>query len=430
VRYPCQPFPATIQSLRGAHAGPRIDGAPLRPGDILARDSSRAEDEPTPPNAGNSGQRYAVVETGLGGANQRVALFDPEESGRRSGSGRGTSIDADAYRVVWRSLATVAHLDDGSDERLLVTVGYDPVSEQFGLAWGRSPVASPAVTLRSIDYFATVQGLESALGVSSGPPLGEVVTALDTPSSELLDRLRSRLTAGLDQRRPHLGVNENSGEPGLTGRTLTTTSVAIPTGRAAPLASVEGLQIRPGDRFVYWDGTAPSEPLRVDRKTLATGHCPVVLGEQQGRAARNDVDSVTCYDLSTGVERTVDLRDIYERARSDGVALGLAARDCFVDPIGRERTYSVHVYRLVGREKLLLAGTRHESTTPRLEHPLSLPIRIYDTAESLVAALRGAESLEHPLSQWTDDHESVTALRQRVADRIETGAPSDSIPQG
>jgi hypothetical protein len=361
----------------------------------------------------NRGQRYVVVETGLGATNERVALFDPGESGRRSASGRGTSVDTDAYRAVWRALATVAHLDEKSDERLLVTVGYDPASEQFGLAWGRGPVASPAVTLRSIGSFASVQALESTLG-------GDF-SALDISSPELLDRLQSRIDAGLDQRRSRLGVNASNGESGPTGQSLTATGVEIPTGREESLASVEGMQIRPGDRFVYWDDQAPPEPLAVDRETLAAGHCQVVLGE------RPDGASVACYDLSAGVERAVDPRDIYERARSDGVALGLVARDCFVDPIGRKRTYSVHVYRLVGRGELLLAGTRHESTTPRLEHPLSLPTRTYDSPESLVAALRGAEPLTHPLSRWTDDHESVTALRQRVADRIETGAVSDSV---
>lgn len=418
---PVDSVPATTQSVTDARPGPTVDGAPLRPGDVLV-------------DAG--GRRRVVTETGLGAANDAVGLFDPVD-GRVPAGGRDGRIDERSCQVAWRNLGTVTGLSEDGDRRLLVTAGYDPERGRYAWAWGRGPVAALAVPLQPVAEADTVIALRQSLAPPFPDGAAALLSALCAERPPLLERLRSRVTTGSEQRADALTGGECRVPSGRTTGasidrsqpSLWTTAVRIPTGQepAVPVPA-DGAPIRPGDRVVYWDSGPPAAPLSAGRDVLAAGHCRVVLPQSSGGSDGR----IVCYDLSTGTHERFDpagFAEIHDRATRQGLVCRLLARDCFVDPIGTEQTYSVHVYALTGGlgASLLLAGVREPTTTPRLEHPLALPTRTYPDLDTLGSALRGSRPLEHPLSEWATEHEAVAAMRERVADRIEHGERRRSL---
>ena len=392
---PVDSFPATVQSAVEARPGPTVDGAPVRPGDVLVD---------------ADGDRRVVTRTGQGPTNDAVGLFDPDAGGPTTARGAGEHIDGDRWTVAWRTLGVATATADGDDSarRVVSMAGYDPAGDRYAWAWGAGPLAALAVPVTPVVSNGSAADLRAALA----PPLegaGGLASLLGTSRPALLDRLDRRVRS-LSERRCRGGAG--------TTPSLTTTDVAIPTGAEPPVVeSPDGAPLRPGDRLVYWEDHRPGDPLSADPPTLAAGHCLVVCRQDDTETG------VTCYDLADGAARTLDPAELgarCERALAGGVVLRTLARDCFVDPIGTDRTYSVHAYAVAGTvdSAVLLAGSRRQTATPRLEHPLALSCQTYDRRDALRRGLAGEAPLDHPLSAWRSDHDSVAAMCERVARRV------------
>lgn len=428
---PVQTLPATIQSVIEARPGPSVDGAPLRPGDIVV----------TP-----EGTKRVVVETGFGTTNAAVGLFDPDDGGRVTAPGQGTSIDGTDWNVTWRNLGTATGLDREQEQRLLATAGFDPRTERYAWAKGRAPVAALAVQPQTVAHAGSVIDLRRALKRPFDRSL-EPFSKAGSEGEGLLERVRSQVGTCAERRSD--SITDRRGTPGsdrdtpgrddeATTPALWTTTVQIPTGEQSPVLRPErGEPLKPGDRLIYWDRQPPAAPLSADRDALARGHCQVLLRQSDGpndaRERPQRPDGIDCYDL-TRASRTRFGRDelakCHEQAVESGLVLRLVARDCFVDPIGTERTYSVHVYATTGvhGNGLLLAGTCHGTSTPRLEHPLALSKTVYDHVDGITDALRGSTRPADPLSAWTDESQSIASMCERIADRIENSDRPSTIP--
>jgi len=368
---PLEAFPTAVRGPWAAPEGPPVDGEPLRQGDVLA---------------GPEGP-LVVVGTRRGPANGGVELFDPARHRRRVVGSGDRNLESPVRRRALGVVRTVA------DERVtLWYASYVPETDRFRCAVGRAPLGATVVGFEATTAADTRAGLRARL---DPPVAGE--SALSGFASPEVEADLTRLAEAVATAERPAGERDTPA--------LATDGVAIPTGEA-DLIGGPGPTVLPGDRLVYWpDRRPPRDPLSAGAATLSAGRCEVVL------------DGTTLYDLAGGGRERVDpgtLTERFERARERGLVLRLLARDCHVAPIGRAHTDSLHVYEAHSEKQTALAcGDRQTTATPRLEHPLALPVETDPDLERLADRLRTGGG---PLEPWTDE-ESTEQLCERVARR-------------
>lgn len=387
-------LPTSIQTTEGARPGPTVDGTPVVPGDVLVDECD---------------SQRVVLATGFGQHNSGVRLFDPVAREQVHPQGSWTTLTGEQWSLEFTALGCGTELDSENRTQHLLLAGWDPTTEAYRCLHGVSPLGGTHAPVSTDTVLAQTQaGLREALTppFGSGSPLASV--ARSTPG--LPEAVRGQVTALAHRRLPS---NETTAHP-----TQERTDIEIPTGTAPPVWSrPEEPSLIPGDRLVVWPTAveAPSSPVGLDSATVAAGQCVVVLhGDDE------DEGTVRWFEFASERVETVPNSTVERRvrlARNQGFVLQLLARDSFVDPIGTPRTYSLHCYRVLGGDgpAYLLAGGRTETTTPRLEHPLTLPMEEFQRREALVSALAAPETLSHPLRTWASATEKVELLCQRAS---------------
>lgn len=380
-------FPTAVRSITESGRGPSVDGHTLRAGDVIRHRAGRVR---------------VVTGTGFGPTNEAVALFDPATGRQADRQGAGRRLDPESWRLLRRALGVQSALGPEERRQVIGYASYDPTSG-YRFEWGTTPIGGTFVRLDNGTTPVTdVKAFRSVVRSNAPACLSSEWT-----------------TARLDDHAEECGQRRNETDRPLSS--LAVDGVEIPTGTDEPVTTGPGRDpFAPGDRFVYWSSgdASPEDPLRADDATLATGRCPVVLGQSSAR------NSVRCHDVVTDDRLALSPEELLSRrrrARRDGVALELLARGCFVDPLGTGSTVSIHAYAFErgGESGALLAGGHLETTEPRLEHPLSLSVTTFDDPGRMHAALASSDRLTHPLADWARDHPKVGLLRDRLAGRIE-----------
>lgn len=392
-------FPTGVGSVETARPGPTVDGSRLHPGDVLL---------------GPDDQRRVVTRTGVGPTNEGVGVFDPKRRDRTTWSREYPSLTSGQWTLERRALAVETALGADGQTQYLVYTSHETERDRYRCEWGQTALGAMDVPLdgASLDV-ATASALCTALArpATVDAPLS-ALTTVPEGGPALLDTVEQGTRTVASRR-------VGDGTVPTRDATLWCTGVEIPTGVDGRVATVGGLDLTPGDRLLTWpDGIAPgTDPTAISPERLRAGACIVVLRQSE------QFDAVTCYDI-TADERlsltSAGLRRRYDRALDGGFALSLLARECFVDPVGTDRTYSVHGYHVTGCDTpWLLAVDAQETATPRLEHPLALHTTAYTDVEAMVQALGDPQRLADRFGQWASRRPAVRALCERVADRVE-----------
>lgn len=393
-----------------------------------------------------------------GGAD--IEVFDSSETETRSFRESGLqTLGENGLSHFSLGLAHGSVVDDADTlHALVIGYGIPPAggSPCFFGWWGTAPLGAQLV---SADSSVVVAGsldlleekLLATLGHTSEPQLSD--TAVSDLIEDQMQTARATASSRLsDEDRQAIEIE--SGIPGWHVSDPVTIPIVSNTSEGVALPHGEGV-LAPADRYLHCESQEAIEYL-FERSTDAveTNSSTAMVLDQTSAHTVLDVDpeteSVILYDSTSGdtiQTPASNLTDICDPETRLTVHLRCLSRRTWVRIVGSNSpmVYSAHIYRYgvvdnadrsTARPRLdqplcstthssggtqtgyLLSFGNFETDSPHLEYPPALHCQWYETEQEVLSALKSADSMPEPLSDWVEEHDDVHQMSTKMAREV------------